>query len=141
MKMLRRGQSMVEILVAIGVMIIGITASSALMMATERSSADMMKEAGAIALAEEGSQAVISISDRSWADLTVGTHGLVIQASPAEWIFQGSSDVANGYTRVATVSTYDANTKKVVITVRWNPTAGRTATVENQLLLTDWSTL
>lgn len=129
---------MVEILIAIGVMTIGITASISILTVVESGVSQTSREMEAVFFAEEGIQASISISDRSWTALAVGTHGLGTQASPLMWIFSGTSDTLNGMTRVVTVSTVDADTKKIDVTVSWNPAPNRTATVNEQLLITDW---
>ena len=44
-------------------------------------------------------------------------------------------------TRVVTVSAYDADTKKVDVTVTWHPAPNRSATVDEQVLVTDWAFL
>jgi hypothetical protein len=98
----------------------------------------MSRQAQAIALAEEGIQGTISICDRSWTEVSVGNHGLAIGGSPIKWIFSGTSDTADGFTRVITVSSIDTDTKKVVVIVSWKPAFNRTASVELQMLLTDW---
>jgi hypothetical protein len=137
----RRGQSMVEIIMAIAIMTVGITFSVSILMIVEKGSVESTSEMQAIFYAEEGVQAVISISDRSGTAVAVGTYGLAIQASPAEWIFSGTSDTQNGMTRVVTVSTYDADTKKVDVLVTWKPAPNRTSTVDEQVLVTDWAFL
>jgi len=137
----RRGQSMVEMIMAIGIMTVGITFSVSILMIVEKGSIESTSEMQAIFYAEEGVQAVISISDRSGTAVAVGTYGLSVQASPAEWILSGSSDTQNGMTRVVTVSTYDADTKKVDVLVTWKPAPNRTSTVDEQVLVTDWAFL
>ena len=81
---------MVELIIAIGVMTVGITFSVSILTIVERGMAQSSLEMQAIFYAEEGIQAVISISDRSGTAVAVGTYGLAIQASPAEWIFSGA---------------------------------------------------
>ena len=131
---------MVEILIAIGVMTIGITASISILTIVERGMLQTSLEMQAVFYAEEGVQAVISISDRSSTDMALGTHGLAIQqTSPVEWIFSGTSDTSTGMTRVVTVTAYDSDTKKVDVTVTWKPAPNRTATVKEQVLITDWA--
>ncbi len=140
MILLRRGQSMIEIIFAVAAMVIFVTATAGITMMTERSAVEMTMEMQAITVAEEGIQASISISDRAWTALTVGAHGLAISGSaPIMWIYSGTSDSANGFTRVITISSVDAETMKVDVTVSWNPAPGRTATVKEQVLLTKWA--
>jgi len=132
---------MIEIVVAIGILAISIPAAMSMLLASGRSSGEMLSELRAASLAEEGIQASISIRDRGWNNLTVGNHGLAVQASPLEWIFQGSSDASEGFSRTITVSQVDLNTRKVTSSVNWASGIGRNATVEYQTLLTDWASL
>ena len=132
---------MVEIIMAIAIMTVGITFSVSILMIVEKGSIESTSEMQAVFYAEEGIQAVISISDRSGTAVAVGTYGLAVQASPAEWILSGTSDTLNGMTRVVTVSTYDTDTKKVDVLVTWKPAPNRTATVDEQVLVTDWAFL
>jgi hypothetical protein len=126
---------------AIAIMTVGITFSVSILMIVEKGSIESTSEMQAVFYAEEGIQAVISISDRSGTAVAVGTYGLAVQASPAEWILSGTSDTLNGMTRVVTVSTYDTDTKKVDVLVTWKPAPNRTATVDEQVLVTDWAFL
>jgi type II secretory pathway pseudopilin PulG len=139
MKKYRSGQSMIELLLAIAVMVIMLASTAGVMSVTEKRVEEMTREAQALALAEEGVQATISIADRSWSDLTAGQHGLAVGSSPVMWVFQGISDSNGDYTRTLTVTSEDQDTKKVVIVVTWHPAPGRTATIEEELVLTDWA--
>lgn len=130
---------MVELMLALAVMVVILTSTSAIMAANERLADEMSRQVQAMSVAEEGIQAAISIADRSWTDMSVGTHGLAIQASPGMWIFQGTSDANGDYTRTVVVSDVDTDTRKVVVTVSWHPQPGRTATVEQQMYITDWA--
>ena len=130
-----------EVVIAVGIMVISISASAGMLLATERAAGETLTEAQAISLAEEGISASISIRDRDWNSLAVGVHGLAVQPSPLEWVFQGSSDAANGFTRTVTVTDVNANMRKVVSSVAWTSGIGRTAIVEEQILLTNWASL
>jgi len=131
---------MVEIMFAVAAMVILVTAVAGMTTMTEKSVMEMTMEMQAISIAEEGIQASISIGDRAWTALALGTHGLAISAtSPIMWIYSGTSDEANGFTRVVTISSVDAETVKVDVVVTWHPEPNRTATVQEQILLTDWA--
>lgn len=129
---------MLEIIIAIGVMTIGISACSGIMIATTRGAEQVRRHTAATSLANEGIEAALSIRDRGWDGLTVGTHGLALQASPSEWVFSGTADNTDGLTRVVTVSSVDANTMKVSVVVSWVPQGGRQASVQMQSILTKW---
>lgn len=139
MKQHRSGQSIIELLMAVAIMVIVMTSSAGIMSLAEKNVDEMSRHLQAIVFAEEGVQAVISIADRSWNEIAVGVHGLAIDSPTPMWIFQGTSDVMGEYTRTVTISTVDSDTKKIVIVVTWYPESNRTATVEQQLLLTDWA--
>jgi Tfp pilus assembly protein PilV len=141
MKSSRQGQSLIEIFIAIGVIVIGIAACASVMLLVEQQMEQTMRETQAASIAEEGLQATASIADRNWTELAVGTHGLLIGGTPIAWIFSGTSDANNGFARVVTVSSVDSNTKKVDVTVTWTPSAGRSASVQEQALFTNWATL
>jgi hypothetical protein len=130
---------MIELVFASAVMVIMMTSTAGLMSSTERNVEEMSRHAQALSAAEEGIQATISIADRSWTDLSIGTHGLAIGSSPVMWIFSGTSDQNGDYLRTVTVSEVDADTRKVVVAVTWHPQPGRTAVVEQELLLTSWA--
>lgn len=136
----RRGQSMVEIMFSIGAMVILMAAVAGMTTMTEKMVTEMTNELQAITIAEEGIQATISISDRAWTALVLGSHGLAVSGSaPIMYIFSGTSDTANGFTRTITITSVDADTVKVDVTVTWQPAPNRTATVQEQVLLTKWA--
>ena len=144
MTAMRRAQSMIEIIVAVAAMVVFITATAGITMMTEKAVTEMTMEMQGIAVAEEGIQASISISDRAWSALVLGTHGLAISGSaPIEWVYSGTSDTANGFTRVITISTVpnEPDIVKVDVTVTWHPEPNRTSTAQEQVLLTDWAFL
>jgi hypothetical protein len=125
---------------AIAAMVLLVTAVAGMTTMTEKAVSEMTLEMQAVSIAEEGIQASISISDRAWSALTVGAHGLAISGTaPIEWIYSGTSDAANGFTRVVTISSYDADTVKVDVVVTWHPEPNRTASIQEQVLLTDWA--
>src|SRR3990172_6077980 len=53
-------------------------------------------------VANEGIEAVRNIRDGAFSDLANGTHGLAI--SGGQWVFSGSSDVVDIFTRSLTVA-------------------------------------
>jgi Tfp pilus assembly protein PilV len=137
----RRAQSILEVVIAIAIMAISITASSAMMISAEKSAGETAIHMQAVAVAEEGIHAVMSIRDRDWNGLLLGAHGLAINPSPLTWVFNGASDSADGFTRTVTVTEVDAHTRKVTVGVRWSPDGRRSSVIEEQILLTDWAFL
>lgn len=142
MRTKRPGQSLVEAAIAIALMVIGVAAAASITTMTLKAAEQTQREQRAIALAEEGIEASVSIRDHSWSQLVDGNHGLAINTSPVKWVFLGGSDVTeNAFTRVVNISAVDADTKKVTVTVTWQPETGRTASVVVKALLTNWALL
>lgn len=156
MKIIKRqknnGFSIIEVIIACA--IISITVSS-LMSATGKSiqvSNQALKQAQATLLIEEGVEAVKSIRDNNWTDisgLTLDTnYYLFFNATTNSWSLSTSSTAPNGsiptypidsvFTREVSVSavsrdssqniassgTLDTGTKKVTVTVSWNKPGG-----------------
>jgi type II secretory pathway pseudopilin PulG len=133
----RRGITLIEVIVATGILVIAVAASAYASLLALELSVRTADSARAAALNEEGIDAAVSIRDRSWNEMVDGNHGLAIDGTP-RWTFSGNSSVVDGFTRVVTVSTYDTNTKKVTSTVSWNPKPNQSASLESTTLLTKW---
>lgn len=136
----QKGQSLIELLVALGifVIIIGVLAFFILDSYLSGQLANEMTKA--IFLAEEGLEAVRSIKNNSFADLLAGENGLAISGN--NWIFQGSkedlSSLLNEGERVITIEDIDSDRKKITSQISWQ--SGRGAPQEVKLItyLTNW---
>ena len=116
-----KGQSLIELIIAIGIFVFVTSALVFLILdsyisgrlATEITKADF--------LAQEGLEAVRSIRDNSWSDLTSGYHGLAI--SGGHWVFQGNSedisDQLNNGSRMIEIENIDQYRKKVISRINW----------------------
>lgn len=149
------GQSVVEIIIAVGLFSI-IAGSSIIAILSSFSSTRLSEEyTMATAIATEGLEAAQSIRNQSWSALTNGAHGL--SNSGGTWAFSGTTDIdASGrFTRTVTLSsvqrnnagdivasggTVDAETKLVTASVTWNFTESRSNTVTLVQYLTNWQT-
>jgi len=136
----KKGQSLIELIIAIGIFVFVVPALVFLALdsyVSGRLASEMTK---ADFLAQEGLEAVRSIRDNSWSDLTAGTYGLAI--SGVHWIFQGSSEDINdqlkGGTRVITIENIDPDRKKINSEVNWQFNGGRTEEVRLITYLTNW---
>ncbi|GEM_PF-701648 len=132
------GQSLIELLVALGVFVISISAGFQLFFGGQNLSIDSANIGLASDYGQEAVEAVRTIQDRNWAELTDGSHGLVFQNN--EWMF-GSSSVSESrdiFTRTIAVGTIDANTKIATTTITWQTDPLRTQTVELVERLTNW---
>ncbi len=96
-------------------------------------------------------EAIRSIRNRDWANLSDGDHGLSFGGG--QWVLSGNSDLQNGITRVVTFSTPqrdalgdlvvvggtpDPDTKRVTITLSWQPPYSDLRTLVAESLLTNY---
>lgn len=110
------GQSLVELLIAIGVFVLVISSITFLVIDSYVSGRLSKEITQANFLAEEGIEAAISIRDNSWDNLSAGTHGLAISGN--NWILQGTQEDLSGQLnqgiRTITIEDIDADGKKVI---------------------------
>lgn len=134
---LNSGQSLVEVLVAVGILVLGIGASFFVFFGGQSLTIDSANAQLALDYGSEGLEAVQSIRNRNWQELSDGAHGLVYQNN--EWMFGSSttSDSKSIFTRAVFISTIDQNTKQASTTISWT-IEGKTQTVELVEQLTRW---
>ena len=138
--MQKRGQSLIELIIAIGIFAT-IISSLAFFILESYISGKLAKEVTiANFLAQEGLEAVKSIRDNNWSDLIAGDYGLAI--SGGYWIFQGGSeDISSqlrGGTRIIKIENIDENRKKITSRVNWQFDGGRNEEVKLITYLTNW---
>lgn len=131
------GQSLVEVLLTISIFIIGVITVGTLIIDANVSSRQGVERTQAITLAREGLEAARSLRDADFDNLTTGAHGLAL--SNSKWIFSGTSDAQNQFTRVVTVTDIDIDTKKIDSTVTWQFSTARQNSVTLIDYLTDWN--
>ena len=132
-----RGQSLIEVLVALGVFVVGIATIGFLVLDANISSRQGVERTQAILLAKEGLEAARSIRDADFDNLTAGTHGIAIAGNT--WTFFGTSDSQDQFTRVVTITDIDVDTKQVQSQVTWQFTEARQNSVTLTDYLTDWN--
>jgi len=138
--MQKRGQSLIELIIAIGIFATVIS-SLAFFILESYISGKLAKEITiANFLAQEGLEAVKSIRDNNWSDLIAGDYGLAI--SGGFWVFQpGSEDIGGqlrGGTRIIKIENIDENRKKITSRVNWQFSEGRNEEVKLITYLTNW---
>ena len=150
---LNKGQSLIEVIVAVSIFIIIATTGAVAVLGSFSTTRQGKEQTQATFLAREGIEAVDSIRNQSWNFLVNGAHGL--SNSSGLWSFSGSSDKdpSGKFSRVVTISdiqrngdgdvvssggTVDPNTKAVRVIVTWNFTPARTNSIEFNSLLTNW---
>ncbi len=133
----QKGQSLVELLVAMGVFIVGTVSLGLLALDANVATRQGAERAQAVLFAEEGLSVVRSLRDADFDNLTVGVHGVAISAG--KWIFSGASDAQDQFTRTVTITDIDADTKKAVSTVSWQFSGARQGIVAFTEYFTDWN--
>ena len=131
------GQSLMEVLIALGVFVLGIATIGFLVLDANISTRQGVERTQATLLAKEGLEAARSIRDADFDNLTAGTYGIALSGD--KWIFSGASDVQDQFTRVVTITDIDVDTKKVDSAVTWQFTEARQNSVTLTDYLTDWN--
>jgi Tfp pilus assembly protein PilV len=134
-----RGFLLVEIILTSSLFIIFLTAFAGVFYYGLQSSSSSGDRGRAVILMDEGQEAVRSIRNMNFANLTDGTYGLTY--SNNAWSLASSSDVSGIFTRQVTISTIDANRKNVTVTVNWQQTPTRAGTVSSTARFTNWKTV
>lgn len=134
------GQSLVELIVAVGIFV-AIVGGSVFLIIDSFVSGRLTKEiTQAVFLAEEGMEAARSIRDNSWDGLSSGSHGLAVSGNT--WIFQGSqediSSQLQGGIRKVIIEDVAPDRKKIISQVSWQFSEARSEEVQSITYLTNW---
>ncbi len=130
------GQSLLEVLLAIAIFILGFVTLSAVFIDSGITNRDSIERSKANRLALEGLEATRSIRDRSFAELTTGTKGLIVTGG--QWFFSGTSDTQGGYTRSIEISAPASDYRFVTSTVSWVSSNGLHDVTSFVTYLSDW---
>lgn len=136
----QKGESLIELLVAMGIFVV-VVSSVAFLVLDSYVSGRLAKEiTQANFLAEEGIEAVGSIRDNSWSNLTAGNHGLAISGN--NWVFQAASEdmslqLKEGI-RTITIEDIGSDRKKITSQIDWNFIKTRPQQVQLVTYLTNW---
>ncbi len=134
---LSAGQSVIEIVVALGIFSVSLAASFQLFFGGQNLSGESLNVEMAMNFAQEGAEATRTIRDRNWSELTSGDHGLVFNGY--EWMFGSSSasDSKDIFTRTVSIYAESENERVATTTVAWI-SDGRAQQVELVEKLTNW---
>ena len=133
---LAKGQSLLEILLAITIFAFGIVTLGVLYIDANVTQRKSLERTKAMALAEEGIEAARSIRDRAFVQVTTGTHGLALSAG--QWVLSGTSDTQDVFTRNLLISAIDDYTRIVTSTVSWMFSPTQQENVVSTAIITDW---
>lgn len=132
----RSGASLIEVIVAIGLLAIFASTLFVIIGSQLLSSTGAHQSLIALSLAREGLEAARTIRDTDWPSLATGTHGLAYANNV--WSFVSASDTSDGYRRSVTVTELSATERQIVSTVTWLGTAQQTRTVSLATNLSNW---
>jgi len=134
---MNKGQTLIELVVAIGIFVITVGVLVFLVLSSYESGRLGSEITQADFFAQEGLEATRSIRDDNWQNLTNGDHGLLL--SGGNWQFSGSSEALDGkFTRVLTVEEIDPDRKKITSNITWQFTENKSQEVKLVTYLTNW---
>lgn len=113
-----KGQSIVEVLVAISVMTLCVAAVGAMMLDAQRSTMGGLMRLQATYIAEEGIEAARAIRDGGFSGLTTGVHGVALVGGRFE--LADTSDTEEQFTRTVEIEDISSDIKRVTSSVSWN---------------------
>lgn len=137
MKKNNSGFSLVEIILASGVLAALSLIFLGILTYGQQSTIRAAQRDKAIFLAQEGLEAARSIRDQSFTSLTVGDFGLGVSN---QWGLVGQNDVVDIFTRTISVVEINSQTKKVTSKVAWKQSGSNLINVSFSTLFTDWRT-
>lgn len=150
---LQKGFTVVEIILS--VIVFFIFSSGAVAIVLQGLDANRLGREQTIATeyATEGLEAVWSIKNQSYSSLISTPSAGLARSIAGTWLFSGTSNVLNKYTRTITIAdvqrdgsgnivasggTNDPDTRKITSTVSWSVTPGRNDSVVLSTYLTNW---
>lgn len=131
-----RGFSTTEALLAITIFGMLVTAIIGIILYGSASVKLSGDRARAVLIAEEGLEAVRSIRDSSYTNLTTGTHGIAQVGN--KWVTNGAFDTTGIYKREIVVSDVDANRKQIISRVTWKQSEQNEGKIELNARFTRW---
>lgn len=136
---IKKGQALIEVIIAITIFAMVVSVGFALFDYEVRQITENQQAVRAWAMAQEGIDAVRSIRDRGWASLTPGTYGLTL--SGGVWSFQATSDTQTGLSRSVTITDRAANERDVRVDISWTLSGSRPRTTSASTILTNWRSI
>jgi prepilin-type N-terminal cleavage/methylation domain-containing protein len=138
---MKKGFSLIEVLLAVALFTIFATAAGIAGVSVINLNRFAGDEVVAGQYAAEGLEAARSIKNTSFTDFATPSGAMGVIKTPGNiwaWAGTGNSTDSGRYTRQITLSSVNANTKKVTSTVSWNYTTGQTRSVDVSTYLTNW---
>jgi type II secretory pathway pseudopilin PulG len=140
-----KGQSIIEFLVALGIMVIVAGGGTTIIIGSLRANKNLESHIEALGLANEGIEAAKSIKNQDWDNMINGTYGL--DDSAGFWSFLPSPNlIKEKYSREVIIEDAEIagdsswEVKKITSAVTWNQIPTRTERISNILYLSNWRT-
>ena len=136
-KNMSRGFSLVEIVLASGVLALLSIIFLGILTYGQESTVRAAQRERAIFLAQEGLEATRSIRDQNFVNLTSGNFGLLANG---QWSLVSQPEIIDVFTRTISIADVDAHTKQVISKVQWKQSGASLVDISLSTLLTDWRT-
>ena len=133
----RDGQILVEVLVALTIIALTLTASYLISVVSNELLLDKKLSDRAMLYAQEGMGAVGAIRDRDWFALSAGTHGLSFDGS--YWNVSGTQDIIGNFTRQVIITDVASHTKKIEASIAWIGFPNISRTIRSISHITNWN--
>lgn len=134
-----RGFLLVEILLSTSLFVLILSAFAGVFYYGIESSYLSGNRSRAVMYAEEGQEALRSIKNANFSNLTAGTYGL--QYASGTWSLIPGQDTQGGYTRAVTITDVGQHRKDTSVTVTWQQTPARTGSITLSGRVTNWKTI
>lgn len=134
---LQQGQSLIEIIFAISIFVIGVVTIGYLTIDAFGSIGRITDSTQARLLASEGIEALVSIRDGDFENVVPGTYGVIF--NQGFWELTPTSDEKGKFTRTISVENIDEEVIEVTSLVTWNVFGGRERSVSYSTLLSNWT--
>ncbi len=131
-----KGQSLIEILIAFTLIVLGIGSATILVFGGQGLLIDRGNTVQARSRAQEGLLAVEQMIQNDWDSVSNGTYGIVF--TDGTWQLSGESTVDDRYTRYVSVTSIDDNRKEITSSVVWETGGEGSRIVEFVTLVTNW---
>lgn len=133
----QRGALLVEILLAISVFGLMVTAVTGAIVYGQQSTVLGSQRAHAAHIAKASNEAIRAIRDENFTLLAPGTYGLTISGN--KWSLTGTPDIVDGiYTRSIVIGSVDAVTRSITTSITWQQNMQRSGIVSTIGRLTNW---
>jgi type II secretory pathway pseudopilin PulG len=150
-KLNKKGSSIIEIIVAVGIFTMLTSSVVVLFLGAHGSNLRDKERLQADLYLQEAYEALRSIRDYNFANLTNGTHG--ISSENGYWELAGSSDIQGQFTREITISevernanceivesgTIDSNSKEITTIISWELEAGNPTSITSTEYIHNWA--